>query len=283
MAMFRGKPINKVDHEIMKVTFPYNFDDEYVYGDLVTETKNDKKYILVSSMVSRNTNINNTVATVIEVEPDSIAQWQGITGGKDNRLLFDDDLESRNINEICPHCNNVIHMMWNIKDNGCQAFCPHCGKVLILCDECCHENGECSVDCDWRESVGCKHYRYAKFPIVFEESVLEKSDFCKGFTVDGENKTVFGVLKEINNKCCIQDKECNLVEIDKNNVCKQLGFDSDGKAFYENDIIEVISSKPNGEELRWQGAIDKPSYNDIEFLAFAHSINLVASFENKEE
>ena len=53
------------------------------------------------------------------------------------------------VTEYCPHCENEVSMFWNVSEFGYKAFCPHCGKRLMLCDECCHENGDCEVNCDF--------------------------------------------------------------------------------------------------------------------------------------
>jgi predicted RNA-binding Zn-ribbon protein involved in translation (DUF1610 family) len=52
--------------------------------------------------------------------------------------------------EVCPHCENEITMMWNVKAHGYKAFCPVCGKRLMLCDLCQHRgpNYNCE-DCDY--------------------------------------------------------------------------------------------------------------------------------------
>lgn len=62
-----------------------------------------------------------------------------------NKIVIDGDHEcsmyiereeKEPVYEICPHCNNEISMMWDVKSDGYQAFCPICGERLMLCSEC---------------------------------------------------------------------------------------------------------------------------------------------------
>lgn len=52
-------------------------------------------------------------------------------------------LEDGYIVEWCQNCESQIVMLWDVKQDGCQACCPRCGKVLMLCDSC---QGECDYN-----------------------------------------------------------------------------------------------------------------------------------------
>lgn len=65
------------------------------------------------------------------------------------------DNRTREVTEVCPHCEQEVTMTWDVDWDGFKAFCPYCGKRLMLCDECLHSEhgGNCDYD---RRTDSCK-------------------------------------------------------------------------------------------------------------------------------
>ena len=43
---------------------------------------------------------------------------------------------------------------WDVEEQGYVAQCHHCGKLIMLCDECMHDEGSC-IKCDWTKEHNC--------------------------------------------------------------------------------------------------------------------------------
>ena len=69
------------------------------------------------------------------------------------------DIESNEITEVCPHCENEITMQWRVEELGYKAYCPVCGKRLLLCSACHDDTGSCDYDI---KSNDCKFNRKVK-------------------------------------------------------------------------------------------------------------------------
>lgn len=57
--------------------------------------------------------------------------------------------------EVCPFCDQEnVYPNWDVKEQGYVAQCHHCGKLIMLCDECMHDEGSC-IKCDWTKEHNC--------------------------------------------------------------------------------------------------------------------------------
>ena len=57
--------------------------------------------------------------------------------------------------EVCPFCEQEnVYPNWDVEKQGYVARCHHCGKLIMLCDECMHDEGSC-IKCDWTEEHNC--------------------------------------------------------------------------------------------------------------------------------
>lgn len=64
--------------------------------------------------------------------------------------------ETREVTQICPNCDRVVTLVWNIRENGLKAFCPHCGRRLMLCSSCPATEGKSF--CDYNDlTEGCRY------------------------------------------------------------------------------------------------------------------------------
>ena len=75
--LFRGKPKNEADYQLFSQTWKDNCKDGFVYGSLVVIKK--KVYICVSGLCQKNSLINNGITTMIEVIPETVGQYTGLT------------------------------------------------------------------------------------------------------------------------------------------------------------------------------------------------------------
>lgn len=57
--------------------------------------------------------------------------------------------------EICPYCDKVNILQWDVEKDGYKARCEHCGKEIMLCDACFHSEDNRGQRCDWSEDNGC--------------------------------------------------------------------------------------------------------------------------------
>lgn len=82
------------------------------------------------------------------------------------------------VTEVCPNCEAEVTMVWDVKQDGYQAFCPYCGKQLMLCDACRHDgpDGKPTSECDYcSETDSCKHNPASRAPAAIihgEEGVV---------------------------------------------------------------------------------------------------------------
>lgn len=79
-------------------------------------------------------------------------------------------MENKIVTEVCPHCENEVSLMWDVKKQGYKAFCPVCGERLMLCSECLEPSDEgCERHvCDYsKETDSCQLSK--RYELFFDE------------------------------------------------------------------------------------------------------------------
>lgn len=85
--LFRGIPID--GYNGFSLMWNDNCKDGFVYGSLVI-SKN-RYYISVSAVgCSKNSNLNNGITSMIEVQPETVGQYIGLTDKKGNKIFEGD-------------------------------------------------------------------------------------------------------------------------------------------------------------------------------------------------
>ena len=86
--LFRGKPKDQEHFYFFSQCWKENCKDGFVYGSLVVDK--DRCFIVVSALCSNRSVINNGTTSMIEVIPETVGQFTGLTDRNDKKIFEGD-------------------------------------------------------------------------------------------------------------------------------------------------------------------------------------------------
>ena len=136
--LYRGKPKNKEHSYFFSEIWKKHYEKGFVYGSLIVYK--DRCFIAVSAQCDIKHCVNNGLVSMIEVAPETVGQFTGLTDKNGKKIFEGDIIKYKNTD--------------GIKFNGVALTVI--GKVV-------YNEKNASFAISGKDEIGAKHYDY--FPI----------------------------------------------------------------------------------------------------------------------
>lgn len=104
--LFKGKVKNKADYYYYEQIQRDSFKNGFAYGSLITVK--DKSYICIGAIVPLNCLINNAYVTMVEVIPETVGRYIGLSDTNGKKIFEGDIIRYADNDEYKNYCESLV-------------------------------------------------------------------------------------------------------------------------------------------------------------------------------
>ena len=153
--LFRGIPKDDTTRHFFADIWKDDCDGSFVYGSLIISK--DRYYICVSALCQINSCINNGMTSMIEVIPETIGEFTGLTD-KNGKKIFEGDIfkfPDEIFESYYTSCGTEYNS-WEVENYGVVGFSEDLGRFDFVD----YKFNENAVDADLHENHDIEFYNF---------------------------------------------------------------------------------------------------------------------------